>query len=147
MSSTTRRPAEGLRIIENLEPAARNHRRHVATAESSVSIGRKHRIRQNSRPVIIRVNWAGREFIRGNRPIRRERSRHNLINTNPSAGQRSIHSGNKSRPICPIRAVINRALLHRPAELSAPNDFEHIVHATPKFLFHISATGRKRPGN
>src|SRR5262245_47285911 len=68
--------------VKDPKPAAWNHGRHIATAKPKICVCGKHRVFEQIRTIIVRINRVYRKFIRHNRVVRWKRSSHYLVNPN-----------------------------------------------------------------
>jgi hypothetical protein len=127
--------------IKNLETAAGDKRRNFPTAEAQLGVGRKHRIRQDARRVIIRINRAGRQVIGKNGVVRWERSSYDFINANSRSRQCSVDAPNETNTRGSIGPVEQSGLFHGAAEFAEPNNLKRVHHAAAKLLLDIGATG------
>src|SRR5215471_7204462 len=68
--------------IKNPEPAARHKRSDVTAAEAQVRVRGKHRVVQQIRRVVVRIDRIDLEVVRRHRTVGRERSGDHFINAN-----------------------------------------------------------------
>ncbi len=129
--------------VEDPKPAAREHGRDIATTEAQVCIRGKHGVLEQVRIVIVGVNRGWRKIIGKYRIIGREGRGYHLIDADPCAGQRAVDAVNETGAVSSIRAVKYPSLLHVTAKLSPTDDFKHVAHAAPKFLFRIGAARKQ----
>src|ERR1051326_3731356 len=113
--------------IKNPESAARAHRRDVTAAEAEVSVSGEHRILQQARGVVVRINRIDREIVSAHRAIRRKWRGDHFINSNTGASQSTIQAVNEAVSITNFRAFEKRGLFHRAPHFAAANDLVHIA--------------------
>ena len=130
--------------ISDTKTATRNNRRNVLAAKTDMSIGLKHRIRQEAGSVVICIDRSWSETVRENWVIRRNRRCHHFINANPGAAKSAVEASNKAGGVSVIRTIKQGALLHGAMKLAATNNFKSISHAAAELALHIGTTSEER---
>src|ERR1039458_711888 len=80
--------------FKNLEAAAGNKRDHIAAAVTDKGVGGEHRVFDEARAVVVRINWLDRKVVRENRAIRRNRRGDYFPKSDAGAGQRAVEAAN-----------------------------------------------------
>src|SRR5437899_280059 len=129
--------------IENPEPASRNNRHNIATAEAQVRVGREGRILNHFGAVTVRIRRLWREVVGEDRIIGRERCSDYLIHPNTGPGERTIQSTKEAGGVGRIGIIEQSRLLHGAAHLAEAKELNAVAHAAPKLVFHVSAPGEE----
>src|SRR6185369_14492823 len=128
-------------VVENVEAAARNKRRHVAAKEPKGCVGPERRIGYQMRFIAVWINGVDGHVIGEHRVMGRERRGDDFINTDPRAHETSIKAPNEPGGVTHVRALEQGGLLHGTADLPEPRKFNDVSHATSELLFECIAAG------
>src|SRR6185436_1038833 len=130
-------------IVEYLETAARNHRRHVTARKTKIRVSREGRILNQVRLVAVRVHGIRGEIMSKDRVVRRDGEGDDLIDTQQSTGKAAVHSPDHASRVGHVRPVGNGGLFNGAASFAAANNFKQIVEASPQLSFRPRAASRQ----
>jgi hypothetical protein len=127
--------------VEYSETTSRHIGRYVSTAETEVGVGRKQRVFQDHRVVVVGPSRFRRKIGSANRAVRRERAGDHFINSNTGPGYGAIESSDNTRRIAGAWSLSQGGLLHAASELTQSHWFEHIAYTAAEFALRIRAPG------